>query len=121
MTAAVDGPVEDVAVGAPPADGASVAVVANGWPVLVCKADGALHALANRCTHAASALTEGRIRRGVLMCPLHGARFELATGRCVGGPYAPLRRFPVRERDGELVVTVPVAPPPPDQRPVLPV
>jgi nitrite reductase/ring-hydroxylating ferredoxin subunit len=112
----------DVATGAsPPAEGTSVAMLANGWPVLVCRADGALHALANRCTHAASPLTEGRVRRGAIMCPLHGARFELASGRCLGGPYAALRRFPVREVDGMLVVTVPATAPPPEHLPVLPV
>ena len=52
------------------------------------------------------------------MCPLHGARFDLATGKCLGGPHAPLRVFPLRSADGWLEVAVPDRPPGPDEMPV---
>lgn len=105
---------------APPAEGERVAAHANGWPVMVTVADGQLHAVANRCPHAASPLHEGRVRRGAIMCPLHGARFELATGRCIGGPYPPLKLFAVRVEAGRVIVAVPADPPPPELRPVSP-
>ncbi len=79
----------------------------NGWPVFVCRTDGKLHALINKCTHASSELADGRIRRGSVMCPLHGARFELASGKCIGGTYQPLKIFPVRVSDGWVEVAVP--------------
>jgi nitrite reductase/ring-hydroxylating ferredoxin subunit len=34
----------------------------------------------NRCSHREEKLTGGRIRRGQIMCPVHGARFDLRTG-----------------------------------------
>ena len=93
-----------------PEDGKFVAVV-NGWQVLLCKVDGSYFAVNDRCSHAASPLSGGRIRRGVIMCPQHGARFELAGGRSLGGGYRPLRCFPVRVGDGRIAVSVPDAPP----------
>lgn len=90
------------------AEGAAIGVVVNGWPVMLAHADGRYLATIDRCTHAASELSTGRIRRGSVMCPLHGARFELATGRCIGGTYKPLMLFETREdADGWIEVCVP--------------
>ena len=68
--------------------------------------------------HAHDTYGIGRIRRGALMCPLHGARFELADGRCIGGAYPALRQFPVREAAGVVEVAVPTTPPGMDETPV---
>lgn len=88
-----------------------VAIV-NGWHVLVVKLDdGEYRAINDRCPHAASPLSTGRIRRGAVMCPLHGARFELASGACIGGAYPALRVFPLRLSDGVIAVAVPATAP----------
>jgi nitrite reductase/ring-hydroxylating ferredoxin subunit len=89
------------------AEGAAKGCIVNGWPVMLAKSEGKLFATIDRCTHAAYELSTGRIRRGAVMCPLHGARFELAGGRCVGGAYKPLMTFETRI-DGEWIeVAVP--------------
>jgi len=103
------------------AEGSSFASVIGGWPVLLARVDGRVCAVIDRCSHAASPLSEGRLRRGQIMCPLHGARFDLATGRCVGGPYEPLKTFAVREADGRITIDVPAAPPAAEHLPVMPV
>ncbi|MBU6207177.1 MAG: Rieske 2Fe-2S domain-containing protein [Alphaproteobacteria bacterium] len=79
----------------------------KGWHVLVCRDEGQFYAVNDRCTHAASFLSTGRMRRGALMCPLHGARFEIASGKCLGGAYDPLRKFDIRISDGMIEVSVP--------------
>ncbi len=95
--------------------------VVAGWPVLIARNGGKLQAVIDRCTHAASPLSTGRVRRGAVMCPLHGARFELATGRCLGGGYAPLMTFDVREdSEGWVEVAVPDAAPGQEHLPVRP-
>lgn len=88
-------------------EGAANGVIVNGWPVLLTLLEGKLFATIDRCTHAASELSTGRIRRGAVMCPLHGARFELATGRCVGGAYKALLTFETRLADDWVEVSVP--------------
>jgi anthranilate 1,2-dioxygenase ferredoxin component len=83
----------------------------GGWNILVCKVDNDFHALNDRCTHAASRLSGGRVRRGAVMCPLHGARFNIATGACIGGPYKALRTFELRVTGGQIEVAIPDDPP----------
>lgn len=100
-----------------PEDGKLAARLA-GWYVLVGRDDDGFHAVNDRCTHQASLLSSGRIRRGAVMCPLHGARFELTTGRCMGGAYKDLRTFPVRIESGMIEVSVPDTPPGMDEIPV---
>lgn len=100
-----------------PEDGKLAAKVA-GWFVLVARTDSGLHAVNDRCTHQASRLSGGRIRRGAVMCPLHGARFEVASGKCLGAAYRDLRTFPLRVSEGMIEVCVPDAPPAMDELPV---
>lgn len=95
-----------------------VATRIAGWSVLVIRTDQGFQAVNDRCTHQAALLSPGRIRRGAIMCPLHGARFEATTGRCIGGAYADLRIFPLRIQAGVIEVAVPDVEPGPDERPV---
>ncbi|MFW2851814.1 Rieske (2Fe-2S) protein [Sphingomonas sp. TX0543] len=100
-------------------EGGIEAVVIGGWPVLLVRSEGTVRATINRCTHAAAAFAPGgRVRRGVLMCPAHGARFDTVTGKCIGSLYRPLRTFPVKEMDGWITVSVPDDAPGPDEQPV---
>lgn len=102
-----------------PEDG-KIAVRLGEWSVLVVRVDDGYCAVNDRCTHQAALLSPGRVRRGAIMCPLHGARFEAATGRCIGGAYADLRRFPLRVEGGTIEVAVPDEAPGPNERPVQP-
>lgn len=100
-----------------PEDGKQTALL-NGWSVLVVKTETGFSAVNDRCTHQAALLSPGRVRRGAIMCPLHGARFEAGTGRCIGGAYADLRVFEVRVEAGQIEVAVPNEEPGPYERPV---
>jgi nitrite reductase/ring-hydroxylating ferredoxin subunit len=45
------------------------------------------------------------VERQVLLCSTHGAEYDPASGRCIGGPCrGGLTAVPVRERDGFVVV-----------------
>lgn len=102
-----------------PAEG-KLAVRLAGWHVLVLRADdGSYRAVNDRCTHQAALLSPGRVRRGAVMCPLHGARFDVLTGKCLGGAYPDLRTFAVRVEAGRIAVEVPDAPPGPGEMPVV--
>jgi anthranilate 1,2-dioxygenase ferredoxin component len=101
-----------------PDDGKFAAKVA-GWHVLICRIEGAYHAVNDRCTHAASMLSTGRLRRGTVMCPLHGARFDVASGKCLGGEYRALRMFPLRVENGQIEVAVPETVPGMEDLPIM--
>ena len=92
-------------------EGGMVVHAVEGWPVVVARNAGRLVAFSDRCPHQATRLSTGRIRRGTIICPLHGARFNLADGGCIGGAYTDLRLFPCREVNGAIEVSVPDTPP----------
>lgn len=96
------------------------AVEVNGWPILLAMLPDGPRAVINRCSHAASDLASGRIRRGAIVCPLHGAMFKLDSGQCVAAPYQPLKTFPVRVAGEAIEVEVPDEAPPANMLPVKP-
>ena len=49
--------------------------------------DGRYFAVSRRCRHQLADLSEGTLDRdGCLVCPWHGARYDLDTGAMVSGP-----------------------------------
>ena len=73
--------------------------------------DGALHAIEDRCTHDDGKLCEGEwdVERCEVICPRHGARFDVRSGAALTLPaYLPVASYPVRVRDdGMIVVDLP--------------
>lgn len=75
--------------------------------VLVCRVDGVLRALDDRCTHAMAPLSAGRLRGGRVTCPLHGASYDVATGAHGGPPAAvDVRVYELRANADETAVEV---------------
>jgi 3-phenylpropionate/trans-cinnamate dioxygenase ferredoxin subunit len=84
-------------------------VPAGQISVGVYNVDGTLCALEDRCSHDDGPLVEGDWEpdRGVVICPRHGATFEICTGKALTLPaYLPVETFPVRVEDGMVVVDV---------------
>jgi 3-phenylpropionate/trans-cinnamate dioxygenase ferredoxin subunit len=95
------------------AEGQGRSLVCQGWPIFVCKSDGKVYALVNRCTHAGSPFDGGRVRRGTISCPVHGAMFNLATGACrAAGHYRPLTMLRVQLTGDDIEVALPAGSPP---------
>ena len=85
------------------ADGAMrcVAVESGEHDIVVCRVAGTLYAVADRCSHADTPLSEGRLRGYSLICPLHGASFDVRDGSHSGPPASEgIATFAVREVDG---------------------
>ena len=88
-----------------PHGGAKV-VYAGGDQVALFNVDGRLYALGNRCSHANGPLAEGVVENGCVTCPWHGSRFELETGRPVGGPATkPVPTYRVKVEDGAIFLS----------------
>lgn len=47
---------------------------------------GEFHAIDNSCTHVGGPLCEGEISGSEVICPWHGAAFDITTGQAVGPP-----------------------------------
>jgi 3-phenylpropionate/trans-cinnamate dioxygenase ferredoxin subunit len=90
--------------------GATRLVSAGTLDIGVYNCSGTLHAIEDRCSHDDGPLCEGDWEPDecVVVCPRHGSRFELATGRPLSLPaYLPVATFPVSVRDGMVVVELP--------------
>jgi 3-phenylpropionate/trans-cinnamate dioxygenase ferredoxin subunit len=83
----------------------------RSWQILISHDIAGVHAINDRCTHAASRLSTGNLRNGSIVCPAHGARFDLSTGKCIGSAYASVRCFPVRVSGDWVEVGLPDRPP----------
>jgi 3-phenylpropionate/trans-cinnamate dioxygenase ferredoxin subunit len=84
-------------------------VTAGEISVGVYNVDGTLCALEDRCSHDDGPLVEGEWDpdRGVVICPRHGATFDICSGRALTLPaYIPVDTFPVRVVDGMVKVDV---------------
>src|SRR5271168_5300280 len=81
-----------------------------GRAVLLVRVGGRPYAAANLCPHAGSPLNLGKLIGRTIRCPLHGFRFDLETGRCLGpAPCGPLETYETVERDEIVFVRLPAA------------
>jgi nitrite reductase/ring-hydroxylating ferredoxin subunit len=84
-------------------DGQKTTAIINGTKLLFCKAGGMLFVVGDACPHQGASLNEGKLRGATIICPLHGARFDLRTGRVLGGSgYPPLQMLPVTAENGKI-------------------
>jgi 3-phenylpropionate/trans-cinnamate dioxygenase ferredoxin subunit len=70
---------------------------------------GELYAVEDRCSHDDGPLAEGELDAGagVAVCPRHGARIDIRSGRPLSLPAVlPVATYPVRVEDGRIVVEV---------------
>ena len=54
--------------------------------IVVCRVGGLLFAIDDKCSHADTPLSEGRLHGHDLTCPLHGASFDVRDGSHSGPP-----------------------------------
>ena len=56
--------------------------------ILLANSDGKVYALCDRCSHMNAPLSMGTLNGKVVTCAMHGARFDVTTGKNVGEPMA---------------------------------
>ena len=79
-------------------------------PVVAIRSGGAVHVLADRCSHMSGPLSDGELADGCLTCPWHGSMFRIADGSVARGPAtAPQPAFETREVGGAIQVCLPGA------------
>jgi 3-phenylpropionate/trans-cinnamate dioxygenase ferredoxin subunit len=95
-------PVDDIP------SGGRLFVEVDGKPIVVFNIAGQLFAIGDVCTHDNGPLGDGEVDGHEVVCPRHGARFEVRTGRTAGLPaVVDIPAYPVRVRDGKIEVGVP--------------
>ena len=90
------------------ADGEVIQVSVGRTDIAVFKLDGDYYATDDICTHAYASLADGYVEDGQIECPLHGACFDIKTGKALTAPAnVDLRTFPVKIEGDKVLVGVP--------------
>ncbi len=87
----------------PPGDYATAEV--GGVFVAIFNVAGEFLAVEDVCTHDGGGLAGGAVEGDQVICPRHGARFCLRTGRALSPPaYESVRSYETRVLDGQVEV-----------------
>jgi len=86
---------------------AGTCVDVEGTAVAVFRSDEDVFAIADRCSHAEASLCKGEVFDGEVECPLHGAAFDISTGKALTLPATqPVATFRTEVRDGNVFVSI---------------
>ncbi len=73
--------------------------------LVVVNLDGEYFCVEDVCTHDGGPLGEGDLDDGQLVCPRHGARFDVRTGGALTLPaFEPVATYQVKVQDGDLLI-----------------
>lgn len=78
----------------------------NGVEILLSRSSsGEVCAISGICSHFAGPLAEGEREGDTIVCPWHGSRFDLCSGKPIDGPAIfPQSTYEARVRDGQIEV-----------------
>lgn len=77
----------------------------DGLYIAVFNVGGKYYAIEDRCTHDDGPLAEGDLDGYEIICPRHGARFDLRDGRVLSMPAVlPVPWYPVRIEGNEIQI-----------------
>jgi 3-phenylpropionate/trans-cinnamate dioxygenase ferredoxin subunit len=87
------------------APGGYKVVDVDGAMVALFNLDGRYYAIDDVCTHDGESLSGGTVQGEEIVCPRHGARFNILTGAVTAPPaYEAVHVFPVRVEGGRVLV-----------------
>lgn len=78
-------------------------------PIVVINLGGYFFAIGDVCTHDGGPLGDGEIVDHQIICPRHGARFDLRTGKALTLPaVVDTPSYPIRVIDGDIEIGIPL-------------
>lgn len=93
------------------AEGKGESFTVEGHRIAVFMVDGEFFAIEDRCSHANAPLAGGyvHLREKCVICPWHGAEFDLRTGGVMAPPACEdITSYPLVVEDGHLSIELPV-------------
>jgi len=89
-------------------NGERLFVELEGNSIVIFNVAGQLFAIADICTHDDGPLGDGDLEDHNIVCPRHGAEFDIRTGRAVQLPAVQdIAAYPVRVKDGNIWLGLP--------------
>ena len=89
-------------------EGERLFVEVEGRAIVVFKLAGSLFAIGDVCSHDNGPVGDGDIEENEIICPRHGGRFDIRTGKATSLPaVVDIPSYPVRVTDGTIEVGIP--------------
>ena len=86
--------------------GKTLCVEVDGREILICHTREGFFAVDNLCSHTAARLCEGKLKGQKILCPLHGAAFDVRDGSALTRPAStPIDTYSIRV-DGDDIILV---------------
>ena len=95
-------------------------VKAFNQDILISNVGGKIYATSNRCGHQNAPLAKGTLNGAIVTCPLHGATFDVRSGKSLSGPQLkmppemmqklPEEMLAMFKRTGEILSEIEVMP-----------
>ena len=80
----------------------------DGQPIVVFNIAGEYYAIADLCSHDDGPLGEGRLEGYEIICPRHGARFDVRSGEVIALPaVVDIPAYPLRVNEGQIEIGLP--------------
>jgi 3-phenylpropionate/trans-cinnamate dioxygenase ferredoxin subunit len=80
-------------------------------PLVIFRIAGELFAIGDVCSHDDGPLGDGELIDHTILCPRHGARFDVRSGGVLSLPaVVDIPAYPVRESGGQIEVGLPLLP-----------
>ncbi len=90
-------------------------IAENGWKIIsidntdivIVRSHHQFFALENICTHDGSPLAGEPLENDTIVCPRHGARFCIKTGKVLEGPaYEDTKSYPIKVENEKIYIFV---------------
>ncbi len=89
--------------------GERIFIDVDDMAVVIFNIAGDVYAIEDRCTHDDGPLGEGELEGFEIICPRHGAKFDVRNGQALTLPaFEPTRYFPTRIVGNQIEIGVPV-------------
>ena len=89
-------------------DGKRIFVEIDGLPIVAFRVAGELFAIADSCSHDDGPLGDGDLEGHEIICPRHGARFDIRSGKVLALPaFVDIPAYPVRINGDQIEIGIP--------------
>jgi len=77
----------------------------NNEPVVILNLAGSVYAVGDVCSHDNGPLGDGEVDGFDLICPRHGARFDIRNGKAKRGPaFRDIPAYEIKIEDGKIFI-----------------
>lgn len=91
-------------------EGQRLFIEIDGNPIVIINIGGQLYAIGDVCSHDDGPVGEGALEEFEIVCPRHGAHFDVRTGKVLALPaFADIPAYPVRVNGEQIEIGYPTS------------